>query len=266
MIGKIIKIAKQAGIIHRKYYKSGIQVRHKNGDKFDHLTKADIKTDAYIRSEIEQLYPEDDILSEETDEGDIDYSGRVWMVDPLDGTKQFTSETGAFSVMIGLCMNGEPLLGVAYAPVRDELYYAEKEKGAFMVRRNDKVRLQVNTTSELSDVRQIVRIPSGEKRPLDYLVEKLGASKSIREGSIALKFGWIARGDAEVCINTNFRCSKWDTCAPQVILEEAGGKVTDLDGNALDYKQNGLKWKRSFVGTNGILHDSVLSYIRNTNS
>lgn len=263
MINTIINIANQAGLIHLKHYNCDHEVIHKKGDKYDHLTEADLESDRYIRRELQRLFPDDGILTEESEEVNLDYSKRVWMVDPLDGTKEFTARNDAFSIMIGLCICGIPVLGVVYAPIREELYWAQKSKGAFMIKDNKKKKLKVSSISCLKDARLITRNPHGENRPLDKIVDNIIVKEKIPEGSVGLKLSRIAAQDADVHINTNFRCSKWDTCAPQIILEEAGGRLTDLDGKDLDYKKEGLKWERSFVGTNSLLHDECLLNIEN---
>jgi len=87
----------------------------------------------------------------------------------------------------------------------------------------------------------------------------------IPEGSIALKLGLITLGKAEFYIQSTYHASKWDTCAPQIILEEAGGEITDLEGNALDYKKERLNWDKAFVATNGFLHKMVIGEIKKFN-
>lgn len=261
MINKIINIAKETGKIHLKHYKCDIDINHKGGDKYDYLTKADLESDIFIREEIRKLFPNDYILSEETEEGDIDYSSRVWIVDPLDGTKDYTACNDAFSVLIGLCEDGAPTLGVVYAAAHDILWYAEKGKGAYRVKDRKMEKIHVSSVSKISDAVQITKNFHGESRPQDILVKNLGAKAESPDGSVGIKFSRIASGDGDIHINTNFRCSKWDTCAPQIILEEAGGKVSTIDGDPLDYKQKGLRWERSFVGTNGLLHEKVLKTI-----
>lgn len=262
VIEEIIKIARNAGKIHMRYYKCDIDIMHKNNDRYDHLTIADIESEKYIKNKISKLFPDDFILSEESEEGDIDYSKRVWMVDPLDGTKDYTAHNGAFSVLIGLCVNGVPILGVVYAAAHDILWYAEKGKGSFRIKNGNNEKVHVSTISELSEAVHITKNPHGENRPLDILIDKLKVKENRMEGSVGIKLSRIASGEGDLHVNTNFRCSKWDTCAPQIILEEAGGKVTDIDGKPLDYKQIGLKWQRSFVGTNGKLHEIVLKNIK----
>jgi len=260
MLENIVRIARDAGLILMKYYGKELNVQTKSHE-YDFLTQADLESNEYIMKELRKMFPEDKILSEESEEVPSDYSGRVWMVDPLDGTKDFVHNGTGFSVMIGLCVDGEPILGVIYAPARNLLYYGEKGEGSYVEQRGKKSRLVVSEVSDVSSSVIVTRIVQGEKRDLDELVSSMGAEREISESSVGIKLGLIAEGKADSSINTNYRCSKWDTCAPQIILEEAGGIVTAFDGLLLDYKQDSLKWENSFVASNSILHKDIINHI-----
>lgn len=260
----IVDIAKEAGKILLKYHKKKYKI--KNKDKYDFLTTADKESNEYIVKRLRKEFPKDFVLAEESKKNKINYSKRVWMVDPLDGTKNFINNGDGFSVMIGLCINGAPELGVVYAPIKKILYYAKKRKGAYGETRGKKFKLKVGNISNLKDTRLVVRDTSGEsnpeERPLDKVLDELVVRERIPSVSIGLKFGLIAEDKADVNVMTNLRGSKWDTCAPQVILEEAGGLVTDLSGNPLDYKQKSLRWENFFIGSsNQILHDKIIKAI-----
>lgn len=262
MINKVIEIAKEAGNILMKYYSKNIKVLTKE-DSHDFLTKADIESDNYIRKALQKEFPRDSILSEENENTPLDYSGRVWMVDSLDGTKDFINKGTGFSVMIGLCENGKPILGVFYAPMCNLIYYAEEGKGAYVKKESVSSEIHVSSIEELQESRLITRFLHGEERPLDKMINNIQVKEKIPESSVGIKLGKIASGDAEIHINSNFRASKWDTCAPQIILEEAGGVITDFEGNTLDYKQPSLKWEKSFVASNNIkLHKKIIEEIK----
>lgn len=260
MAEKITSIARQAGSILMKYHLQELDIKTKEHE-FDFVTQADLESDKYIRAELEREFPSDNILSEEFDFSPDNYSGRVWMVDPLDGTKDFVNNGGGFSVMIGLCVNGVPVEGVVYAPARDLLYYAKKDMGAYVESNGERRDLRVSSVDDLKSSSVVTRFIQGEKRDLDRIVDSLDAKKEIPESSVGIKLGLIAEGKADLHVNTNYRCSKWDTCAPQVILEEAGGKITSFSGEPLDYKQESLKWENSFVASNSLLHENVVRHI-----
>ena len=123
MVKKIINIAKEAGKIILKYYSKDLEASIKDKIPYNFVTKADIESDKYIRQRLQKEFPGDYMLSEENKNIPPKYSGRVWMIDPLDGTKDFVNKGSGFSVMIGLCDNGKPILGAVYAPDKDLLYY-----------------------------------------------------------------------------------------------------------------------------------------------
>lgn len=261
MIRKIIKIAKEAGKIVIDCRKKGLEIKTKGIDKFDFVTNADLKSEEFILHQLKQEFPKEMILSEETKEKPSRRYKKVWMVDPLDGTKDFKNNGSGFSIMIGLCIDGVPHLGVVYAPAKKTLYYAEKEKGAFMEKDGKIQKLHVSKLNFLNQAKIVTRFDQGESRPEDKLINYLNVKGRILESSVGLKLGLLALGKAEFHINTNLRASKWDTCAPQIILEEAGGKITDLKGNPLNYKQKENKWLGLFVASNNFIHDKVIKKI-----
>jgi 3'(2'), 5'-bisphosphate nucleotidase len=258
----VIEIARKAGEILLRYYERGdktLAVENKS-DAFDFVTRADKEADTFICAEITKLFPTDRIVSEERvqpDDGQT--AGRVWFVDPLDGTKEFMFEGGRFSVMIGLCENSVPVFGVVYDPLAEVVYVGEKGCGSFQKSQgSDWKRLKVSGVNTMSDSIQIIRKLHDEKRDADKLIEKIKDKSTIQDASFGLRLGRIAAGEAEFTINTNRRASKWDTCAPQVILEEAGGKVTDIFGQQLDYSVPGIRWMNSFVASNNLFHPEIV--------
>lgn len=108
----------------------------------------------------------------------------------------------------------------------------------------------------------VTRIPSGEKRAEDELEEFFNVKEKLPASSVGIKLGLIAEGKADFHINTNFRARKWDICAPQVILEEAGGLVSDFEGNSLDYTKPDNLWSAYFVASNKAVHSAVLKKIK----
>ena len=262
MIDEIIRIAKHAGNILIKCRDEDLELKFKS-DKDDFLTKGDIDSDAYIRKQLSKLYQNDLILSEEEEKDrPTNFKGRVWMVDPLDGTTEYVNRGNSFSVMIGLCLNGKPILGVVYAPAQNLLYYAEKGKGSFMIKGKSKpVKLTVSNIEDIHKSTIVTRIIGNEKRKTDKMIKELNTSKQIQSSSVGVCLGLISQTKADTYIFTNKRGSKWDTCAPQIILEEAGGQITDYKGYKLDYKQKALQWKDMFIATNTKLHKDVLIHV-----
>ena len=133
--------------------------------------------------------------------------------------------------------------------------------GSFLLAQGKTTRLSVSACDDLAHAKQITRIVRNDHRPQDALYDCTPATR-IPVSSVGLKLGKIAAGAAELHINNTSWTNKWDTCAPQVILEEAGGTVTDFFGNPLDYRQSSLQWKNSFVASNTLVHEKVLRAIK----
>lgn len=260
---QVIAIAKDAGAILSKYFNKGIEVGYKK-DRFDPVTQADKESDEYIRQALSATFPQDEILSEENDARPSSYAKRVWMVDPLDGTKDFVGGRASFAVMIGLLDNNVPRLGVVFNPMTGELLYAARGEGAFREYEGKTKRLRVSKNHRLGEATLVVRNQIvGDIRPLDQQVNNLPVKNRVPEGSIGLKLGRIAQGKADVSVHTNVHGSKWDTLAAEVIINEAGGVIVDLEGNKLDYTKETVSWDKYFVATNNddILHQ-VLDLIK----
>jgi len=259
-INIVLEIAKEASEILMKYYGKELDIQIKDNDIHDLVTTADIESDNFIRGKLKEKFPNDSILSEENEAKDIDFSGRVWMVDPLDGTKGFVDKFGSFSVMIGLCNNGMIELGVVVILPKKIVMIAEKGKGAFILKNGEKERLKVSDVKDLNSAKLITRT-TDSPRKLERLIDLFPKNEKIPTNSIAEKLGLIAEGKADFNILLNLKAGKWDTCAPQIILEEAGGKVTNLLGEPLDYKQKGINWADCYIGSNGFLHEEIVKKI-----
>ncbi|OGW76454.1 MAG: hypothetical protein A3J52_01610 [Omnitrophica bacterium RIFCSPHIGHO2_02_FULL_49_9] len=261
MDSRLIDLARNAGKILLSYRGKELNIQNKGGGSFNPVTDADLKANELLQTELSKYYSNDLILSEENTNIPADYSARVWMIDPLDGTSEFIHGGPLFGVHIALCDNGTLQLGLVYTPVTDELYYAEKDSGAYLQTPVGTQRLHVSDVEDLSHARMITRINRGYSRPEDTLVNQFQNPK-IELACIGIKLGLIAQGKAEFNIHANPKSHKWDTAAPQLILEEAGGKITDLSGQPLDYTQAYTHWKNGFLASNGVLHEKVLEKIR----
>jgi len=261
MIEQIIDIAINAGNIILDVKKKGYTVSTKS-DLFDFVTTADLESEKYILSRLKKEFPKDSILSEEKGNASINKSKNVWMIDPLDGTKNFKNGGKGYAVMIGLCQNGKPILGVIYAPAMDMLIYAQKGKGAYIRTNGKDKKLHVSNIKLMKDSKLITRVASSDVREEDKLYDYLDVKERIPESSVGIKLGLIAEAKAEFHISSNSKTSKWDTCAPQIILEEAGGLLTDIYGKPLDYNQKDSLWKLSFIASNKIIHQEIIKNIK----
>lgn len=262
MIEKVIRIAKEAGKILLSYYQKNLNITDKGVEGQDPVTEADMASHHFITTRLQEEFPEDQILSEESSDTKIDFSGRVWIIDPLDGTKQFINHHDTFSVVMGLCVDGIPTVGVVFIPTRNILYFAEVGKGAYLLKEEVKNKLTVSKTERLSEAILFIKSPSKRFRPLDQSILKLSTKTKILGGSFAMKLGEIAEGKADLYVHPSQKLGKWDTGGSQIILTEAGGKITDINGATLNYKQESNFWENSVVASNKIIHEEVISKLK----
>jgi len=243
----IMELAWEAGEVLKKYHRSNLHVDYKV-DQFDPVSVADRESDELLRKGIAELFPEDEILSEENELLPGSYDKRVWMIDPLDDTKGYLAGRDSAGVMIGLLEAGKPKLGAVYLPFRNEWYYGEAGKGSFRVKDGQTVRLKTPQTTEIDGSRLVGRnVLPGDIRPIDDAIAQMPFGEIIIDGCIGSKIGLIAAGEADAFIHTNLKAGKWDTLAAQVILTEAGGVMCDVDGNRLDYSKEASGWDRYFM-------------------
>ncbi|RNC86078.1 MAG: 3'(2'),5'-bisphosphate nucleotidase [Balneola sp.] len=199
MIEDIIKIAKQAGVKILEYYNEEIEVTHKKDES--PLTKADLAAHHEIINGIRSIDPNTPIISEESGVPDFDERknwNKFWIVDPLDGTKEFIKKNGEFTVNIALIENGEPILGVVYTPAMDLTYYAEKGLGSFKQVGNDiPVRIFSERADKSSPLSMIESRSHGSQELEDFLQkEDLNIKERIKSGS-SLKICLVAEGKAD---------------------------------------------------------------------
>jgi len=198
------------------------------------LTKADRYSHEYIFQELSILDPTIPILSEENSET-ITYLERkhwkqFWLVDPLDGTKDFIKRNGQFTVNIALVENGKPILGVIYAPVLTALYYAEKDKGAYKQESGNKPEQLVQQKNTTDSLRTLVSNSHLNQETQDYIAKLTPEGKEIayvKMGS-SLKFCLLAAGLADIYPRLS-PTMEWDTAAAQAIIQETGKNIYEYD-------------------------------------
>ncbi len=238
----LLKIAVEAGDAIIGIYDSddlGVELKSDESP----LTKADQAANQVICEGLLRLFPDIPIVSEENKE--VPYSVResfdyFWLVDPLDGTKEFIKRNGEFTVNIALIKNSEVLAGIVYTPVSNDLYYAFKGKGAIHINGDDKKTLFANTFSMTDSDLGVVCSRSHLNEPTQEFVDNLDHPRLVAKGS-SLKFLILASGGAELYPRLA-PTMEWDTAAAQIILEEAGGKVIDQEsGLPLKYNKQVLR-------------------------
>lgn len=252
------KMAREAGNIIMKYYGKQVKTTIKENNTF--LTQADIETNNYITEQIKKQFPEDGILAEETiDDKERLQKKRVWIIDPLDGTHHFLKNKTEFSVSIGLVNNVFPIVGVIYKPIGDELYYAEKGRGAFLEQQGRATKLHVTSGSTLSKLKITSSKATAQEIIKGFLKENPFKLLEFR-GSTCYKFCLVAKGEYDAYIRDHLQINEWDVCAGTLILQEAGGLVTDLEGKPLIFN-NETPLFRGIIASNKVCHDALLNEI-----
>jgi 3'(2'), 5'-bisphosphate nucleotidase len=252
------RLARLAGETVLRYFRTGLEVARKAGD--EPVTKADLESEAILVAGLAETFPEDGILSEErADKSTWSRARRAWVVDPLDGTKDFVSGWDGFSVMVGLLEEGRPILGVVHQPVTGATYRAARGDGAELLF-GDGASVPLRTTGrvDLASLR-LVASKSHREPSIDRVKAALGTEDEQNVGSVGLKVGLIARGERDLYVNAEGHCRLWDTCAPEIILAEAGGRMTDLFGAPLRYRAEALRLESGIVASNGACHGAVVA-------
>ncbi len=224
-------IAEMAGAEILTVYDAGSQIWEKSDSS--PLTEADLRADRVIRAELEKHFPGIFILSEESisvGESTEDY---FFLVDPLDGTKEFIKRNGEFTVNIALVDKGRPVAGVVLAPALGELFFAAVGLGAWKKDSHGIHSISVATRAEGEPLRVIGSRSHGGEKLAEWL-SSIGVDHSFVAAGSSLKFCRIAEGAADVYPRFG-PTSQWDTAAAQCILEVAGGAVKDLEGKPLSY-------------------------------
>lgn len=248
LLGVAISAARKAGIVTLRYFETSI-TREVKADK-SFVTAADREAEAVILDEIKENFPHHGILSEEGG-GRGNGSEYQWVIDPLDGTANFINGIPLFAVSIAVLKSGVPHAAVVYQPVGDSLYAAERGKGARW--RGKRVRVSDGDTEHA-----MVDFGPGkkEKERLNRLLsttEQFVKSKRYL-GCCSLGLAYVARGGTEgfICLGLN----KWDYAAGVLLVEEAGGKITDFAGKP--WRFDGQSF---FIASNGVVHNALLKLV-----
>lgn len=198
------------------------------------LTEADLRADTLIRQALTASFAGVFILSEESCSSGSQAVSRFFLVDPLDGTKEFLKRSGEFTVNIALVEDGVPVMAVVYAPALGEMFYAARGLGAYKRSANGAVScLQIAKRAPEQDLRVIGSRSHGGEQLAAWLATLDGAHRFVAAGS-SLKFCRIAEGQADVYPRFGPTC-QWDTAAAQCVLEAAGGAVLDWNTKPLRY-------------------------------
>src|SRR5437899_1382542 len=249
------ELARAAGAVLIEHYRSPFLVEQKINalQEMEEVTAADREANDLIVRRLATKFSDDGILAEESaDTEDRLTKDRVWLIDPMDGTKNFVQRDGDFAVQIGLAVAGEAVVGVVYQPVRDLLYRAVRDQGAWSEQHGKQAeRMRVSDKTDPAEV--ILASSRSHRSPrMERVVERFGFKHETRRGSVGVKIGLIAEQQADLYLHLSPSTKQWDTCGPEIVLTEAGGKLTDLFGQPLRYNALRIDNRTGVVATNNV--------------
>ncbi|MBD2337843.1 3'(2'),5'-bisphosphate nucleotidase CysQ [Calothrix sp. FACHB-156] len=268
---EILVIARQVGWgaadILQSYYHgtikdSNLEIEYKQNEP---VTVADIATSQYILDNLQAALGNEDFayISEETykSQQGKNNSQYVWIIDPLDGTRDFIDKTGDYAIHIALVTENRPLLAVVALPEAEKLYYATKGGGTFVETRNSSLPLQISLNLDTKPVEDLTLVVSRSHRnqKLNYLLENLPCQNHKSVGSVGCKIATILEQKADIYISLSGTSAPkdWDIAAPELILTEAGGKFTHFDGTPLQYNTGDISQWGGLLASNGLYHEEL---------
>jgi 3'(2'), 5'-bisphosphate nucleotidase len=255
-----LELAREAGAAILDLYEGPLDIQQKaDADDREPVTQADKLANEIIVQRLVREFPGDGILAEESvDTAHRLDKSRVWMIDPLDGTTGFIDGNGDFAVQIGLTEDGACVLGVVYQPLTGVLYRAVRSQGTWIERPGfASEQAQVSDHSEISMMR-LAASRSHRSPRMDKVVRAFGLKEEVLRGSVGIKVGLIIEQQCDLYIHLSPRTKQWDTCAPEIILHEAGGRLTDLFGRPLAYNKVEVQNRNGIVASNGVSHARII--------
>lgn len=249
--------ARGAGDIIRAHYRAGTAPAAAKHDGTP-VTRADLEANEEICRRVGAAFPDDAILAEETPDTRARLGrGRVWIIDPLDGTRDFVGRTDEFAVHVALAVGGRPAVAVVHAPARERTWWAVAGEGA----RADGRTLRTSPQADLAQLRiGVSRL--GVNANLRRFIEGHPLGRNTVAVGASLKLMALAAGELEVSLCLTDYENEWDTCAPELIVREAGGRMTDLDGMPLVYNRPDPRHRRGLLASNGTRHEELLEIVR----
>ena len=255
-----VELARVAGAEILKLYEGPLDIEQKfSADDLEPVTQADRIANQLIVERLAREFPDDGILAEESIDTERRLNkDRVWMVDPLDGTNGFIDGNGDFAVQIGLAERGVCVVGVVYQPLSRVLYHAVLGAGCWIERSNlEPIRGAVSKKKEIGLMR-LAASRSHRSPRMNKVVARLGFREEVQRGSVGIKIGLLVEQQCDVYIHLSPRTKQWDTCAPQLILTESGGRLTDLFGKPLNYNVPDVQNRNGLVASNGVAHEEIV--------
>jgi 3'(2'), 5'-bisphosphate nucleotidase len=228
-------------------------------------THVDRGAQELILKHLREKYPADSLLAEEatpTVQDAPKNCSRVWIVDPIDGTRGFAMKNGEFSVMIALVVDHRPVVGVVLEPVIGRLTYASQGEGCF-TRTNDAPPTRCSVSSiETPEAAAIVLSHRKPGKPMKGAPALVKAGRIVETYSAGIKLGMVARGEVELYVNEYEGFHDWDIAPGHVLVEEAGGMVSEFDGQPVRYVLPEKPVRKGMIGSNGKIHAEVLKRLQ----
>lgn len=242
-----IPIAFAAGKAILSFYTDKMKVTIKEDNS--PVTEADLAANQIILEGLQRVFPKDGYLTEETDDNleRLDKS-RVWIIDPLDGTASYVHMTGQFTVNIALAVNHEIVFSVVYVPARNELFYAIKGQGSFLLVNGVEKRIYVNNKrAHYTFLSSQFHVTKNDEK---YRAMKQRYIRAIETMGSSMKPCYIAQGKAEVAVKIGPGTKEWDTAAPSLILQEAGGVFVKPNGEPFTYNKQDVHNYEGYLAMN----------------
>ena len=255
-----LKVAIEAAIKASKaimdvYTSNDLGVEIKEDDS--PVTKADKAADEIIRGILCSSFPDYGMLTEEsTDDKSRLFKDLVWIVDPVDGTKEFVAKTDEFSVNIGLAYKHKPVLGVIMIPVTGEIYYGVEGKGSFYMKNKDANPIQIHCSNKTKDMTVLISKCHSNETEAGWIDKHSDVIKYRLKVGSTITGCHIAHGKAEISYRYSSNTKEWDTCAMQAIVEQAGGYILKFDKTPINYNREDVYNRDGYVICN--LKDNFL--------
>ncbi|MEG3435728.1 3'(2'),5'-bisphosphate nucleotidase CysQ [Pannus brasiliensis CCIBt3594] len=255
-------VGRGAAKILRSYYRGEKNLTVNEDKKDGPVTAADIAANHYILEKLQATFGEEKFgyLSEETHQGSEPIAGDlVWIIDPLDGTRDFIEKTGEYALHIALCYQGRPIIAVVAVPEAEKLYFAAKGQGTHVEAADGTVTpLQVSHRERIEDL-YLVASRTHRDRRFDALLARLPFKGQNYVGSVGCKISTILehRSDVYISLSGKSAAKDWDFAAPELILTEAGGKFTYFDGTPVRYNRGDVCQWGGIMASNGHCHDEL---------
>lgn len=261
MLNSAISYVQEVGKLIVDRMKMPLRINEKINHS-DLVTEVDLYSESFLRERIKRDYPDHWILSEEANTDTDAYSimkqppeGYGWIIDPIDGTTNFIHGIPHFAISIGMVNNGIPICGVVYNPMTEDLYFAQSEGGAFL----NSQPIQVGPAKEMSEALLATGFQATDWKPDSVVLEQIGKIAGIARnvriiGSASLDLCLVASGQLTGFWHDGLY--PWDVAAGLIIIQEAGGKVTNREGKPFCLSDNTL------VASNSFIHPALLSILK----